>query len=216
MAGAFITFEGTEGSGKSTQIALLARRFRDQNRQVQITREPGGTPLGEKIRDLVKHAPAGVNIAAETELLLMNASRAQLVRELILPSLKAGEIVLCDRFYHSTFAYQGLGRGLDLEMIKNVIQCATGGLKPDLTFYLHVPIETSEARRHHRDPSAAPDRFEQCDRSFFQAVEAGFLEMARQEPSRIRTINASLSMEEVSSLIWESVQEVVAPGSETD
>jgi len=216
MAGAFITFEGTEGSGKSTQIALLARRFRDQNRQVQITREPGGTPLGEKIRALVKHAPAGVNIAAETELLLMNASRAQLVRELILPSLKAGEIVLCDRFYHSTFAYQGLGRGLDLEMIKNVIQCATGGLKPDLTFYLHVPIETSEARRHHRDPSAAPDRFEQCDRSFFQAVEAGFLEMARQEPSRIRTINASLSMEEVSSLIWESVQEVVAPGSETD
>ena len=113
MKGPFISFEGTEGSGKSTQIALLAGRLRKMGRSVRILREPGGTPIGEEIRHTLKHSTVNAAMTAETELLLMNASRAQLVREIIRPALSAGEVVLCDRYYDSTIAYQGFGRGLD-------------------------------------------------------------------------------------------------------
>src|SRR5487761_2393448 len=133
MKGRFITFEGTEGCGKSTQIRLLANRLTALGHRVRLLREPGGTPIGEEIRHTLKSSPNNGAMTAEAELLLMNASRAQLVREVIRPALAAGEIVVCDRFYDSTTAYQGYGRQLDLEKVKTVIEFAVGETKPDLT-----------------------------------------------------------------------------------
>lgn len=134
MSGLFITFEGTEGGGKSTQIALLAERLRQLGHRARVLREPGGTPIGEEIRHLLKHHPANEVMMPEAELLLMNASRAQLVLEVIRPALTAGEIVLCDRFYDSTTAYQGYGRQLDLALVQAVIDFAVGRTRPHLTF----------------------------------------------------------------------------------
>src|SRR5438552_6292700 len=133
MKGLFVTFEGTEGSGKSTQIALLAARLRALGHSVREIREPGGTPIGEEIRHTLKHSAANQAMTPEAELLLMNASRAQLVRETIRPALAAGHIVLSDRFYDSTTAYQGYGRGLDLESVKTIVDFAVGRTRPDLT-----------------------------------------------------------------------------------
>src|SRR5690242_4897615 len=146
MKGVFITFEGTEGSGKSTQISLLAEHLRSQGRRVWTLREPGGTPIGEEIRHTLKHSAVNHAMTPETELLLMNASRAQLVREVIRPALAEGEVVLCDRFHDSTVAYQGYGRGLDLRHVQDVIELAVGGLRPALTILLRVPLEVSEMR----------------------------------------------------------------------
>src|SRR5438128_3862853 len=169
MPGLFITFEGTEGSGKTTQISLLAEHLRSMDYTVRTTREPGGTPIGEEIRHTLKHSSANRAMTAETELLLMNASRAQLVREIIRPALAAGEIVLCDRFYDSTTAYQGYGRGLDLNLVKSVIDFAVGDTRPQLTFLLHVPHELSEERRLARQATMPflRDRMEEADRGFF-------------------------------------------------
>src|ERR1051325_2339017 len=147
MKGLFITFEGTEGSGKSTQIPILAERLRSLGHHVRVLREPGGTPIGEEIRHTLKHSKANEAMTPEAELLLMNASRAQLVREIIRPALAAGEIVLSDRFYDSTTAYQGYGRQLDLNMVKAIIDAAVGNTRPDLTLLLHVPQEIAEDRR---------------------------------------------------------------------
>src|SRR5882672_9550789 len=146
MKGLFITFEGTEGTGKSTQISLLAEHLRSMGFSVRTTREPGGTPIGEEIRHTLKHSADNQAMTAEAELLLMNASRAQLVREVIRPALAAGEIVLSDRFYDSTTAYQGHGRGLDLETVRRIIDFAVGDTRPDLTLLLEVSPETSRAR----------------------------------------------------------------------
>ena len=126
MSGLFLTFEGNEGSGKSTQVARLARRLELMGREVVTLREPGGTPIGEEIRHTLKHSPANQAMTAEAELLLMNASRAQLVREIIRPALASGKVVLCDRFYDSTTAYQGYGRGLDVSVVRAVIEFAVG------------------------------------------------------------------------------------------
>src|ERR1051326_8259193 len=172
MPGLFITFEGTEGSGKSTQISLLAERLRDMGLSVRTTREPGGTPIGEEIRHTLKHSADNEAMTAEAELLLMNASRAQLVREVIRPALAAGEIVLCDRFYDSTTAYQGYGRGLDLKMVEAIIAFAVGETRPDLTLLLRVPHDASQDRLLARQ-STLPfmrDRIEEADRSFFDPV----------------------------------------------
>jgi dTMP kinase len=207
--GLFITFEGTEGGGKSTQIKLLAERLRAHGRETVELREPGGTPLGEEIRHLLKHSDAGRNMTPETELLLMCASRAQLVRDVIHPALAAGRIVLCDRFYDSTLAYQGHGRGLDLERVRRVIEFAVGDLKPDLTLLLHVPVGVSEERRLARNQPAneARDRFEEADRAFFERVEAGFNQLAAAEPDRIKTIEATRTIEAVGEAIWKVVRE---------
>src|SRR6185369_6229419 len=151
--GLFITFEGTEGSGKSTQILPLADRLRSLGRVVRTLREPGATPIGEEIRHTLKHSKDNAAMTAETELLLMNASRAQLVREVIRPALAAGEIVLCDRFYDSTVAYQGYGRQIDLKMVNAIIDFAVGETRPDLTLLLMVPVAISEARRLERQKS---------------------------------------------------------------
>src|SRR5215212_1415120 len=147
MKGLFITFEGTEGGGKTTQIAFLAERLKGLGHSVRVLREPGGTPIGEEIRHTLKHSANNEAMTPETELLLMNASRAQLVREVIRPALSQGEIVLCDRFYDSSTAYQGYGRELDLLHVKSVIDFAVGPTRPDLTLLLYVPLSVSEARR---------------------------------------------------------------------
>tara|TARA_B100001123_G_C15157383_1_gene966036 strand:- start:47 stop:673 length:627 start_codon:yes stop_codon:yes gene_type:complete len=200
MSGFFITFEGTEGCGKSTHIKKLAARLETEGHTVHTLREPGGTDCGEPIRQLLKHGPD--SLTAETELLLMNASRAQLVREVIRPALESGEIVLCDRFYDSTTVYQGIGRGLNLEEVQRVIDFAVGDTRPNLTLLLQVPLETSEERLARR---MGTDRFEQADRAFFERVERGYRNLAQKYPERIHPIDADLSIEAVETKIWEIV-----------
>ena len=204
MKGLFITFEGTEGSGKTTQIAALAERLRGLGHTVRTLREPGGTAIGEEIRHTLKHSEANRNMTPETELLLMNASRAQLVREIIQPALAAGEIVLCDRFDDSTIAYQAYGRGLDLKQVKQAIAIATGGLRPDLTLLLLVPVSVSEARRRGR--SLERDRIEEADRAFFERVEKGYEAIAAAQKRRVRSIDSTTPPEAVSKQIWAAVE----------
>src|SRR5882672_11790757 len=165
MKGVFITFEGTEGSGKSTQISLLAEHLRAIGRTVRTIREPGGTPIGEEIRHTLKHSVANQAMTAEAELLLMNASRAQLVREVIRPALAADKIVLCDRYFDSTIAYQVYGRNLDPNQAQRIIDFAVGDTRPDLTLLLRVPLEVSEERRAARLGGAQRDRLESEDRT---------------------------------------------------
>ena len=202
MAGCFITFEGTEGCGKSTHIKKLARRLEAEGHTVRTLREPGGTESGESIRHLLKHGPE--ELTAEAELLLMNASRAQLVREVIRPALTAGEIVLCDRFYDSTSVYQGTGRGLDATHVQAVIDFAVGDTRPDLTLLLQIPLKTSEERRARRSET---DRFEQADRTFFERIEAGYTALAAAEPDRIRVIEADQPLDTVAAAIWRIVSD---------
>ena len=202
MAGCFITFEGTEGCGKSTHIKKLARRLEAEGHTVRTLREPGGTESGESIRQLLKHGPE--ELTAEAELLLMNASRAQLVREVIRPAIAAGEIVLCDRFYDSTSVYQGTGRGLDAAQVQAVIDFAVGDTRPDLTLLLQIPLKTSEERRARRWDT---DRFEQADRTFFERIEAGYTALAAAEPDRIRVIEADHPLDTVAATIWRIVND---------
>ena len=205
MSGLFITFEGTEGGGKSTQIGRLAERLTKLNFTVRQLREPGGTSIGEEIRHTLKHSAANHAMTAETELLLLNASRAQLVREVIRPALAAGEVVLCDRFYDSTVAYQGYGRGLDLSRVRSVIEFAVGDTKPNLTLLLRVPVTVSESRRSTRGTTQR-DRFEEADREFFLRVESGYDEIARLEPGRVKVIDATQGIDAVADEIWREVQ----------
>lgn len=222
MNGFFITFEGTEGGGKSTQIEILSRRLLDAGRTVRVLREPGGTPIGEEIRHTLKHSEVNHAMTPEAELLLMNASRAQLVREIIRPALAAGEIVLCDRFYDSTTAYQGYGRELNREIVRAVIDFAVGETRPHLTLLLQVPVSVSETRRQRRNAAAgngslnagepkslaAPqrDRMEEADRSFFERVEAGFCAIARAEPARVKVVDGTAEVSDVAKAVWAYVQ----------
>jgi len=207
MKGLFITFEGTEGCGKSTQIKLLAERLQALGLRVRTLREPGGTPIGEEIRHTLKHSDNNAAMTAEAELLLMNASRAQLVREVIRPALATGEMVLCDRFYDSTVAYQGYGRELDLAHVQAVIDFAVGATKPDLTLFLHVPPEVSAERLRGRQAGqpVVRDRIEEADREFFARVAHGYKVIATAEPPRVRRINAAQPVEIVSASIWKNV-----------
>jgi len=205
--GLFITFEGSEGCGKSTQVELLTRRLRSLGHRVRTLREPGGTPIGEEIRHTLKHSHQNHAMTAEAELLLMNASRAQLVREVIRPALAAGEMVLCDRFYDSTMAYQGYGRELDLEKVKSVIDFAVGGTKPDLTLFLHVPAEVSAERLRSRQSTLGfvRDRIEEADRKFFERVAHGYGVVAAAEPQRVKFVNGAQPVEVVCATIWDIV-----------
>jgi dTMP kinase len=230
MSGLFITFEGTEGSGKSTQIAVLAERLRAMHYTVRVLREPGGTPIGEEIRHTLKHSEVNCAMTAEAELLLMNASRAQLVREVIRPALAAGEVVLCDRFYDSTTAYQGFGRRLDSRLVKAIIDFAVEDVRPNLTLLLDIPIYVSEGRLQSRqaklldvppNPDAAKaqarlhfnepqrDRMEEADRAFFERVHQGFQLIASAEPKRVRIVDATQSIQAVSAAIWKLVLPLV-------
>ena len=230
MTGLFITFEGTEGGGKSTQIARLAERIRAEGRNVLVLREPGGTSIGEEIRHTLKHSPQNHAMTAEAELLLMNASRAQLVREVIRPTLARGDVVLSDRFYDSTIAYQAYGRGLDLETVRRIISFAVGETLPQLTLLLDVPLAVSEARRLTRqiklfsepiaaDPTAGPkltfaeplrDRMEEADQDFFRRVEQGYHAIAAAEPARIKLIDATQDIDTVAAEIWRLVEPVLS------
>ncbi len=212
MKGIFITFEGNEGAGKSTQLPLLVERLKDWGHTVKVFREPGGTPIGEEIRHTLKHSHANHAMTAEAELLLMNASRAQLVREVIRPALARGEIIVCDRFYDSTTAYQGYGRQLDLQTVKNIIDLAVGATRPDLTLFLKVPQTVSEDRLRSRQATLPfiRDRMEEADRAFFERVAKGYEEIAAAHPDRIKVINAAGSVEEVQAAIWREVAPLAA------
>jgi dTMP kinase len=209
--GLFITFEGTEGCGKSTQVELLGRQLRTLGYRVRPLREPGGTSIGEEIRHTLKHSKNNAAMTAEAELLLMNASRAQLVREIIRPALAAGEIVLCDRFYDSTTAYQGYGRQLDLKMVREIVDVAVGDTKPDLTLLLTISPEISELRRAMRQATLPfiRDRIEESNEEFFARVDKGYQAIAAAEPARIHAVDASGSVESVCLKIWQFVQPIL-------
>lgn len=211
--GLFITFEGTEGSGKSTQISLLAERLRSLGHHVRTLREPGGTPIGEEIRHTLKHSRNNEAMTPEAELLLMNASRAQLVREVIRPSLAAGEIVLSDRFYDSTTAYQGYGRQLDLKIVEAIIDAAVGDTRPDLTLLFHISHEAAEERRRVRQPTLPleiqRDRIEEAGRGFFERTAKGYQAIAAAEPERVRIVDAAGTVSEVSARVWKLVEPLV-------
>lgn len=185
--GRFITVEGGEGAGKSTSLAFVRERLAQAGQHVVVTREPGGTELGERVREVLLHSRE-LHIAAETEALLMFAARAEHLARLIRPALETGKTVLCDRFTDATYAYQGGGRGLSAERIAQLEAWVQDGLRPDLTLLLDVPVEVGLSRANQR---SAPDRFECEDRAFFERVRQTYLERARREPNRIRVIDAA-------------------------
>jgi dTMP kinase len=211
MKGLFITFEGGEACGKSTQLSLLAERLRQSGRSVRTVREPGGTAIGEEIRHTLQHSRDNEAMTPEAELLLMNASRAQLIREVIRPALANGEIVLCDRFYDSTTAYQGYGRQLNLKMVQEIVDVAVGETRPDLTLLLLVPPAVAAGRLWSRQ-STAPvmrDRMEEAGRDFFERVARGYKAIAAGEPKRVRPVDAAGTIEEIAGRIWKIVEPLV-------
>ncbi len=199
--GYFVSFEGSEGCGKSSQVRLLIERLGREGREVVRVREPGGTPLGERIRELLQHAPEGEAMCPETELLLFNASRAQLVRQVVEPALAEGRWVVADRFFDSTTVYQGMGRGLDPGAVADIIRIAVGPTRPDLTIILDVTLEQAQQRMRQR--AASRDRFERESAEFFTRVRQGFLQLADREPDRVRVVDSSASVEQVHQRIWE-------------
>ena len=182
MSGLFVSFEGGEASGKSSQVRRLAGALTERGRDVVLTREPGGTPLGERIRDVVLHA-RDVPLGTEAQVLLFSAARTELVREVIRPALDAGRIVIADRFFDSTIAYQGYGHRAPLDGVRAVTRFAVGALVPDRTFLLDIPVEVSLARTEARG-EARWDRFESVGRDFHQRVRDGYLRLASAEPAR--------------------------------
>jgi dTMP kinase len=187
--GVFLTLEGPEGSGKSTQILLLGAALHQAGYPVAYTREPGGTKLAEAIRNTLLSASSDESIAPETEAFLVLAARSQHVTHFIRPALERGSIVLCDRFADSTFAYQGFGRGLSLSWLQTANEAATGGLMPDLTLLLDVPVTVGLARRQHANGNQ--NRLDQESRQFHMRVRQGFLKLASRTPRRIKVINAN-------------------------
>ena len=196
-SGRFITIEGIEGVGKTTNVNLVADHFRNHGATVIVTREPGGTEIGERIRDLILMTP-GEGLSDLGELLLMFAARAEHLAALIRPALERGETVVCDRFSDATFAYQGGGRGLDMQVIATLRDMVQGSLRPDLTLLLDAPAEVSATRIVGRDWQ---DRFEQERAEFFVRVRQAYLELARQEPERVKVIDASQPLQQVQSQI---------------
>ncbi len=198
----FITFEGPDGSGKTTQIELLAERLRDQGHEVLITREPGGTFIGDQIRAVV-HDVKNVEMTRETEFLLYSASRAQLVRQVIRPHLERGGTVLCDRFADSSMAYQGYGRELDLDMVRCITQFATGGLCPALTVYLDLPVEVGLQRKEsaHAAQAGEWNRLDQQTLDFHQRVRQGYLRMAEADTDRWLAVDAAQSIPDTQAAI---------------
>ena len=202
----FITFEGSEGCGKSTQVRLLAARLTNAGIPLLLTREPGGTPIGEKIRDLLQFDPAGYAMAPETELLLFEASRSQLVRQEILPALERGLVVISDRFADSTTVYQGVARHLDAEMVGHLNAVAVGDCWPDLTFVLDVDVATARTRMLRRvRPTSEVDRMEQEPLHFYEEVCAAYRELARREPERVQIVNGAQTIAEIEAQIWETI-----------
>jgi len=196
--GLFIAFEGGEGAGKTTQAQLVTQRLKRLGHEVVHTREPGGTSLGERLRDIIFHP----GLEPETELLLILAARAQLVAEVIRPALERGDIVVCDRYSDSTMAYQGYGRRLDLAATAAANEIATEGLRPDLSILLDLPVDAGVARKGDGDEW---DAIGQESREFHERVRRGFHELAAAEPQRWLIVDATLPIEDVSEMIWERV-----------
>lgn len=205
MSGLFITLEGPEGAGKSTNRDYLAARLREQGIEVLLTREPGGTPLAERIRELLL-TPSDEAMAADTELLLVFAARAQHLACVIRPALARGCVVLCDRFTDATYAYQGGGRGLSLARIEALEQFVQGDLRPDLTLVFDLPIEIGLARAAAR---GRLDRFEQEGRAFFEAVRQTYLQRAAAAPARYRIVDAAQALAQVQVDIDTLVPQIV-------
>jgi dTMP kinase len=194
----FITLEGPEGSGKTTQIRLLVDWLCERGCAVEVTREPGGTHIGNQIREVL-HDPCNTAMDATAEILLYSADRAQHVAQCIRPALAAGKVVVSDRYYDSTLAYQGYGRGLDLEMLHTITAFATGGLEPDLTLYLDIAPEDGLERRQSNGEEW--NRLDAEALDFHQRVRAGYMELIAQEPERWAVIDAARSVEEVQEAI---------------
>ena len=201
--GRFITVEGTEGVGKSTNIDYLCNLLKKEGIEVVLTREPGGTPLAEELRSLLL-TPREENVSEDTELLLMFAARAQHIENVIRPALERGAWVISDRFTDATFAYQGGGRGVSMEHIETLERLVQHGLHPDLTFLLDLPVEIGLQRASAR---SAPDRFEQEKLNFFEKVRAAYLMRAENEPERFAVIDASRDLESVQEQILTAVKE---------
>ncbi|NMA42094.1 MAG: dTMP kinase [Oligosphaeraceae bacterium] len=207
--GLLFSFEGPDKAGKSTQLQLLAASLRQCGYQVYETREPGGTILGEEIRRILLQFK-GEDISPEAELLLFGASRAQLMSQLVLPAMRQGAIVLCDRFIDSTSAYQGEARGLSRDFIAAMHEFTLQGKQPDLSFFLDLDVETSFARLRKLKPTFTDDdRFEAENRAFHQLVRQGFLKLAAQYPQRIKTFDASLPKEELAAKILQEARNVI-------
>jgi dTMP kinase len=207
MPGLFVTFEGGEGSGKTTQLERLAVRLKAQGVEVLVTREPGGTPLAESIRGLLldpEHVPGPM-----AEALLMEAARAEVVAKVIRPALETGRVVLCDRYGDSTLAYQGAGRGLDSDLLASLNRAATGGLVPDLTLLFDLDPSTGVARR---EGSSGPlNRLDQEPIEFHRRVRAGYLELASREPLRFVVLDAALPADRLEDQVWKTVEGRLQP-----
>ena len=206
--GLFISLEGGEGCGKTTQAERLAARLRKAGHKVLLTREPGGTQIGERIRDLLKESRPDA-LCSEGELLLFAAARAQLVRELIWPALYRGEIVICDRFADSTTAYQGFGRQLDTKLVRAVNEMAVGNCWPHLTILLDVDVRIGLERAGKRPSAKSPDRMGELDDAFYQRVRKGFLKLAHDEPRRFVVVKAEASVAKIAQAIWSAVSKEV-------
>lgn len=205
--GLFITFEGSEGCGKSTQIRLLEARLKERGRSVLLTREPGGTSIGEEIRHLLQFSKANSAMKPETELLLFTASRAQIVRELIEPALAEGTTVIADRFMDSTTVYQGVARQIDPAAVAFINHFATGDCRPDLTFVLDLDGSIAQERMKQRAvPHGQVDRMEQEPPEFYENVRNGYLRLAKENPERIRVIDSAGSIESIEAEIWSHLE----------
>ncbi|MCH2155444.1 MAG: dTMP kinase [Opitutales bacterium] len=202
--GIFISFEGAEGSGKSTQISRIARLFEKSGEETIVTREPGGTEIGEEIRHLLKHSVIGRNMCSETELLLFAAARAQLVRETILPALEDGKTILSDRFLDSTTVYQGVARQLSEDPVKVINEFAVGSIVPDLTIILDVPPEVS-IRRVRTRKTDMPDRMEEESIEFYKLVREGYLVLSKEIPERFVVFDGTMGEDAVEAAIWDEI-----------
>ncbi len=210
--GKLISFEGSEGSGKSTQIAHLARHLQEAALDVVTTREPGGTEIGEQVRNIIVHNSKGDEMCAETELLLFAAARAQLVREVIAPALLSGTIVLSDRFLDSSTVYQGVARNLAMGPVHDINQFAIGNVMPDLTIVIDVPTEVSLARIRQR-ASDLPDRMERENIDFYEKVRKGYLLLAKSMPERLIVIDGTQAEAVIQKQIWQAVQKRLGLGT---
>lgn len=203
--GQLISFEGSEGSGKSTQLARLAAHLKKAGREVVTTREPGGTEIGEQIRNIIVHNSKGDEMCPEAELLLFTAARAQVVREVIAPALRRGAVVLSDRYLDSSTVYQGLARNLAPGPVSTINRFAVGDIMPHLTIVVDVPVEVGQSRIQKR-ASGLPDRMERQNLAFFAKVRAGYLQLAEQSPDRIVVVDGTLAVDALEQKIWTEVQ----------
>jgi len=208
VSGLFLSFEGGEASGKSVQAKRLTERLLAEGRTVITVREPGSTPVGERVRDIVLHAQE-IPLGANAQALLYSTARAQLVRDVIRPALADGKIVIVDRFYDSTLAYQGYGHGADLDQLRAVTDFTVGDTRPARTLLLDLPVDAAEQRAATRKPGRAWDRFEAEQRAFHERVREGYRRLAAAEPQRFAVIPADRDIDAVAADVWREVERLL-------